>query len=146
MSEVTSIAQSLYPDLVSDSGYFWGPGDYQPIVNHFGEVLAQVEAGEWQGDTFALLRKDDRFGLFIFGWGSCSGCDALQACSTYEKIDELIEKLRASIKWFDTIGDAAVYISLDSERSLSYYYHEEGWSTFKDKVAALVEQTPAPSV
>jgi hypothetical protein len=39
-------------------------------------------------------------GFLTFGWGSCSGCDALQACSTYRDLAELMASLASGVIWF----------------------------------------------
>ena len=115
----------------SDGSYFYGPSDYNPIIQSFGEVLVQVDDDDYQGDTRVLLRKDGRYGFLNFGWGSCSGCDGLQACSSFREIEELIQGLERDIKWFDTLAEAQAYIGNDAEREGSYYYHEDEWAKFK---------------
>ncbi len=114
-----------------DGSYFYGPSDYNPIIQSFGEVLVQVDDDDYQGDTRVLLRKDGRYGFLNFGWGSCSGCDGLQACSSFREIEELIQGLERDIKWFDTLAEAQAYIGNDAEREGSYYYHEDEWAKFK---------------
>lgn len=69
-----SVAQQLF----GETNYFW---DYKPIVNSFGKIIIQVNDGDYQEDSYILLEDDGRYGYLSFGWGSCSGCDALQACS-----------------------------------------------------------------
>jgi len=128
-----SRARRLYGEEYKDEdgSYFYGPSDYNPIIQSFGEVLVQVDDGDYQGDTRVLLRKDGRFGFLNFGWGSCSGCDGLQACSSFRDIETLIQGLERDIKWFDTLAEAQAYIGNDAEREGSYYYHEDEWAKFK---------------
>jgi hypothetical protein len=131
-----SPAQVLYPECVSPKyEFFDAPASYDPIINSFGSVLVQVDDDDWSGDTRALLHKDGRYGFLNFGWGSCSGCDALRACYNYEQIDELINELEGSIKWFETLGEAQAYVADNQERQGSYYYHTDKWEEFKSKVA-----------
>ena len=83
--------------------------DYNPMIEDFGDVLFKVDDDGYQGDSYILygyMHKDSRFGFLNFGWGSCSGCDALQACSTWEEVQELYEDLRSQIKWFDSAEEA----------------------------------------
>lgn len=77
-------------------GWAW---DYNPLIESFGEILLQVDDNDYHGDSRALLFKDGSYGILIFGWGSCSGCDSLQACSTHEEIAELRDGLESSTKW-----------------------------------------------
>jgi hypothetical protein len=88
--------------------YSWG--SYQPIIDSFGTVFVQVDDADYQGDTRVLYRADNTYGYLCFGWGSCSGCDALQACDTIEQVDELIDQLRGQIKWF-----------VDRQEALSFF-------------------------
>lgn len=94
--EQKTLILKLYPE--ADGGCFY-PSDYDPLIHSFGEVLIKVDDGDYQGDSRVLLSKDGRFGILIFGWGSCSGCDALQACSGISDINDLRERLLASIRW-----------------------------------------------
>lgn len=137
MTTTESRAKALYPEF-ADREHFYGPCDYDHIIRSFGDVLVQVDEEGYSGDTRVLLRKGDRYGFLNFGWGSCSGCDALQACSDYEEIDELIDELENDIKWFDTLAEAQVYIANDEERQGSYYYHQAEWEKFKAAVAEVV--------
>ena len=80
--------------------------DYQPMIDAFGKVAIQVEDHDYLGDTRVLYDNDGRIGHLIFGWGSCSGCDALQGCNTVEDVQELCNDLENSIRWFDTKEEA----------------------------------------
>lgn len=133
-----SRARRLYPREESEDGAYWyGPYDYQPIIDSFGTVLAQADDDDYQGDSHALIEKDGRFGVLTFGWGSCSGCDALQATANYREIEELIVQIENGIRWFDTLAEAMAYVADDSERSGSYYCGTQAWEKFRDKVASL---------
>jgi hypothetical protein len=135
MSATLSRAQALYPK--AQRTYFDTPCDYGPIIRSFGEVLVQVDDEDWSGDTRVLLRNGDRYGFLSFGWGSCSGCDALQACDSYQDVDQLIGEMENDIKWFDTLAESQAYIANDAERQGSYYYHCEDWAKFKAAVAEV---------
>jgi hypothetical protein len=81
--------------------------DYQPILNSFGTIVCQEDEKNWQGDSYVLYydEVDRRFGYLNFGWGSCSGRDALQACKNFKEVDDLIESLFSGIRWFDTVQE-----------------------------------------
>ena len=64
----------------------WGWYDYQPMLNAFGKVAIQVDDDAYQGDSRLLYDENGKIGVLIFGWGSCSGCDALQACGSLEVV------------------------------------------------------------
>jgi hypothetical protein len=82
--------------------------DYQPILNSFGTIVCQEDEKNWQGDSFVLYHDEENneFGYLSFGWGSCSGCDALQACRKWEDVDDLMLELQNSITWFASADDA----------------------------------------
>lgn len=87
----------VYPDA-GEYGYF-GVYDYGPLIESIGhEVLVKVDDDDYQGDSNVLFRRaDGAFGYLNFGWGSCSGCDALQACDSYEDLESLRNSLVAGI-------------------------------------------------
>jgi hypothetical protein len=84
---------------------------YTEIVETFGEVLVQADEANYQGDSLYLIRGDQGYGYLVFGWGSCSGCDALEACESQADVDELQDDLERGIKWFPTLEDAKAYVT-----------------------------------
>jgi hypothetical protein len=130
-----SRARTLYPD--AKEGGYTPFCDYGPIICSFGEVLIQVDDEDYSGDTRVLYHRDGRYGFLIFGWGSCSGCDALQACDTFADCDQLIDEIENDIKWFDTLDEVKTYVADKHGREGEFYYHSAEWSKFKDAVLAL---------
>jgi hypothetical protein len=85
--------------------------DYTPIIDAFGDVVLRIDSDGYQGDTWVLYEEwqGGRFykiGYLEFGWGSCSGCDALQACNSFDDLHELVNELYQSIIWFDDAKSA----------------------------------------
>ena len=111
-----SWAATLYPDAVDDDPNViydrFHVSDYQPIVDHFGNVLLQVDQSDYQGDTYVVYGDswDGPLTYLEFGWGSCSGCDELLACSSYGAVDNLIESLRQSLQTFNTYDEFKQYL------------------------------------
>jgi hypothetical protein len=117
-------AKTLYPDC-EEHGSFRSPLSYTPIIKGLGEVLVREDSNDYQGDTYALLKKGRKYGLIIFGWGSCSGCDALQACNTWNDLQDLIDSMERSVQWFDGKGAARKYFDEhDWEGDYSWHYSE----------------------
>jgi len=108
--------------------------DYTPILEFFGKILIRVDQNDYSGDSHVLLDKDGKCGLLTFGWGSCSGCDALQSCDTLGKLNDLIESLQNDIKWFDSVENAVDYILDEEARKGEWRYHESLWEEFTGKV------------
>lgn len=98
--------QAAYPDCYGDEldEAYWGgaPNDYFPLLKLIGELLLVVRYGDYQGDTLALYRIGEGYGVLSFGWGSCSGCDALAACDSYDDIVALGNKMESQMSQFPT--------------------------------------------
>ena len=107
--------------------------DYQPMIDAFGKVAIQVDDDAFQGDTRVLYDNDGKIGFLIFGWGSCSGCDALQACVTFYDVQELCDELQNDIKWFDSKEDALKWAK-EKDWATEWFWHEEEGKEFVQKV------------
>jgi hypothetical protein len=84
----------------------WGYCEYSDITDIFGETLWGNSTGGWQGDEYVVFRgHDGRIGYLCYGYGSCSGCDALQACETLEEIVELAQDFWEGVQWFDNLRE-----------------------------------------
>jgi hypothetical protein len=125
-------AIELYPSC-NEYGYFSSPYEYQPIVDSFGTVLIQVDDNDYQGDSRVIYEKDGKYGYLNFGWGSCSGCDALQACDSYDDIESLISELENDIKWFDSLDDLKAYFT-SKDWELDYSWHSDETKEFVKQV------------
>lgn len=95
---------------------------YQPIINAIGNPVVQIDQNDYQGDTWVLLQKDDMYGYLCFGWGSCGGCDALQACENWEDLQKLANSMESSVIWFTNIWGANEWFSLHD------WEGDYGWS------------------
>ena len=93
----------LEPGLKEDS--------YGGLVGTLGvEILLQESDHDYQGDSMMLLQDGSRYGYLSFGWGSCSGCDALQACDSLADYEALRDGLEGSIKWFGSLPEVVGYL------------------------------------
>lgn len=92
-------AREIYPDIDEDDHYpFY---DYSPILDSFGKIIIQEHEHSYQGDSWLIYEfAPGTYGYLCFGWGSCAGCDALQASKTYADVDDLIKSLFDSIRMF----------------------------------------------
>ncbi len=106
MQDVKELWPSVEPDTY---GLHFGPG-YSEIISKIGTVLVESWDDDYQGDTFALIEKDGRYGYLCFGWGSCSGCDALAACTTLSDLQDLCNGLESSVQWFDSKDEIRKWI------------------------------------
>jgi hypothetical protein len=112
---------------------------YSELTDLFGENLLEVRDNDYQGDTRIILRgPDGRIGWLQFGWGSCSGCDALQACDSFEALAELFDRLRDGIKW----GTAAELLEFFNTHDWEgdYSWHAEEQTEFVTKAKELLSK------
>lgn len=124
-------AKELYQDNDFDENWFC-ISDYNPILEEFGDILIQQDDGEYEGDSRVLYSKDGKYGYLQFGWGSCSGCDALQGCKSFEDVDNLIEGLYDSIKWFESKEDALSFFKTHDWEG-DYSWNDDGQKEFIEK-------------
>jgi len=131
--------QECYPELwEQDSDDWWAPCNYQPILDSFGyKILIQVDDSDYQGDSRVLYRDGDRYGYLQFGWGSCSGCDALQACSSVGEVESLQHQLHRAIRWFGSKDECLKFFQ-DHDWEGEYSWHEDGQREFIQKVICLL--------
>lgn len=117
-------------DLVDDSdddyGWYYFDGGYGTLVDSFEvETLLEEHDHDYQGDSYYLLKNGHQFGLLAFGWGSCSGCDALQAASSHAEVVALRDRLWESIEWM-TPEELAHYVENKDFDTEWYSYSDTG--------------------
>jgi hypothetical protein len=130
----------IYRDCIQSYGdgdtYFSVYG-YSPILESFGTIALRVDDNDYQGDSRVLYQAGETFGLLIFGWGSCSGCDALQACESPEEVDGLIQRLNDQVRWLPRAEMLAYFEAHDWEGD--YCWHSEETREFVEKALALLK-------
>ena len=119
---------------IYESDFYWT--DYQPMLNEFGTILLQVDEKTWQGDSWLIYQKDNKFGYLSFGWGSCSGCDALQACNTIKDVQKLMDSLYNSITWYDSLDELKDKL-LNKDWELCYEGQCDDFSYFLNRLRTL---------
>jgi hypothetical protein len=72
---------------------------YSDLLASMGEVITEESEGSYQGDTFVLLKRGSRYAYFTFGWGSCSGCDAMEACNSWEDVEQIRDGFFNTLRW-----------------------------------------------
>lgn len=117
--------KAIRPEGKEDDSYF-EVADYNLLLESFGyENILQVDDDDYQGDSRVLFRDGFRFGYLNFGWGSCSGCDSLQACSSYEELEDLQGELHDSIKWYETAKEALNFFENHDWKGDYGWHHKE---------------------
>lgn len=150
---------TLAPLVAPESDYSYGDGpqwsspDWRDLVNSFGlDVLEWHEFGSYQGDIVAVLADGERRGWLVIGYGSCSGCDALQGVVGYESkapwtdLPEVVA-LRAEtfdkIRWFDAEAALRSWLAChqrdDSDAVGDWYFYDDD---VKERLAQLASGAP----
>lgn len=115
--------------------YYSPPMGYDQIVATQGEVIKDWVIGHWQGDYVYLLKNKDLYSLVVVGYGSCTGCDALQSCNNDQEFNELYEDIIRRIVWGtkqDMLND------LNNEENNRWYYHEDEWVDIRKDVIEIL--------
>jgi hypothetical protein len=115
--------------------YYEAPMSYDEIVATQGEIIKDWVIASWQGDYVYLLKNNEKFGFIVIGYGSCSGCDALQGCENDEEFNQLKKEIVDRIFW-GTAGDIEAYIINDNANR--WYYHEEDWIGIKKEIMEIL--------
>lgn len=116
----------------------FGVWDYNPMLKEFGDILIEIDEDDYQGDSFILYKNEDKYGFLTFGWGSCSGCDALQGCTNIEEVQELMDSLYNSIQWFDDLKSVKSYFET-KDWDLDWIGHKQEFKDFKREVLNYLE-------
>lgn len=110
------------------------PGYREMLEEKELEILAWETFGDYQGDYAIIVKRNDMLGFLVIGYGSCSGCDALEACETQEEYDALMLSVLDSISWGgkDFILKKVANLFDDN----NWYRHDEG---FVDSISKLLK-------
>ena len=129
--------QEVYPNF--DYKNYNIAAEYDSMLDSFGyDIVVKEDDDGYQGDSFVLFKNESSYGILVFGWGSCSGCDMLQMCRTYDELSELQTRLFDSISWYSTLKECQEsMINEDSE--LQWYGSSNGFIEFKKAVLAYEE-------
>ena len=116
---------------------------YRDLIEHTGlEVLSDHVFGSYQGDMLFVVRDGARVGAVVVGYGSCSGCDALEAAERSddwdkppheaiagnEEMQNLAWSIRRDVKW-GTPDQLRAALNSD----LEWYAHEDDFAATVDR-------------
>jgi len=76
---------------------------------------------DYQGDYYAF--GEDQKGNYYYvttGYGSCSGCDELEACQTVEDLEKLRADIRRGVARFDSIETFVNHFKEDEWQSFGW--------------------------
>lgn len=120
---------NIFEELNRLSGYY----HYENLIKATGcDIIDSLYMGNYEDDLLMVVSKNYKFGLLVTGYGSCSGCDALQGCVTNTERTELAVELYNKIMWKEP-GEIIDYLE-DKDWSAEYYGQQKGLSEFIKKV------------
>lgn len=104
--------------------------DYEDLLDSFEyDVVLSADDNDYQGDSYRVFKNGNMYGLLVFGWGSCSGCDALQDADESPNREMEVLGLRSdlhdSIIW-NSFEDMAEYVQNKDFEGEFYYHTWEG--------------------
>lgn len=133
--------QECFPNLRVEDGWLSGRPDYVELLASCGaEVIVEVVEGSYQGQGFVLLKRGAEYGYASYWYGSCSGCDSLQASHSVEEIDKERIGLIESIHW-DT-DRARLLEHIKADRSFT----DSNWDDVDTQPEFLAKATTALTV
>lgn len=118
---------------------------YTEIVDNWGyDVIDRKLFGLWQGDIWYVLRYGERYGYVLIGYGSCTGCDALENIDYFYTddearagaINELSDQLQQNIRWFDSKQDFIANVLEAGDEGNDWYWFD---TEIKEYTKAFVE-------
>lgn len=115
--------------------YYEPPMSYDGIVETQGEIIKDWTLGHYQGDYVYLLKNGDKYAFTVIGYGSCSGCDALEGCGNDEEFNELKDAIVSGIVWG---AKQDVYDYVNNQEANRWYFHEEDWVEIRKEILDLL--------
>lgn len=116
--------------------YYDPPMSYDEIIATQGEIIKDWVIGDYQGDYVYLLKNEDRYAFTVVGYGSCSGCDALQSCENDEHFNSLKDDIVRGIVW-GTKQD--VYDYINNQEANRWYFHEDEWEDMRKEIMEILK-------
>ena len=109
---------------------------YEQLYHSFGPVLLDEGYGSYSGDTLVLYGHnwEGPVAYLNFGWGSCSYCDALEACDTIAEVNELMGQLYRSVRYFDDVDAFLAWATGEGGTGSFEWYEDDGLKDFVEKV------------
>lgn len=117
--------------------YFYPSESYDSMVGSVGTIIKNWDLGYYQGDYIYLLKNSDKIGFTVIGYGSCSGCDALEGCENQEEVDELKESIIKGIFW-GTAEEVKSYITSDNANR--WYFNDDEWKNIRPEILQAIEK------
>lgn len=112
--------------------------DYDDLVRQFAHIFFTVSDGDYQGDHFYVVtswgklstgKNGIRYGFLVVGYGSCSGCDSLQACDSWEELAELAQRIHSDVRWFDSLPLLVAFLEDREGRAPGQFWRADAYGS-----------------
>lgn len=118
-----------------ENDVYW---NYNDLIDSMEvEVLVEVDENSYEGSSWLIIKDGERYGYLCYGWGSCSGCDALQACASIKDATDLRDELWNSVHWENSAGELLSYF-VATDWSLKWEYHASEFKEFLEAAKATL--------
>lgn len=97
------------------------------------KIIAIETEGSYQGDYFVILLANNKLWMWHDGFGSCSGCDALDGKSGKEAYDYLMATF-TSTKEFSTLKELYTFLDNEEEVRNKFYIEDETIKALKQNL------------
>lgn len=106
--------------------------DYEALVKCIDPNIEWhiLDTGGYQGDYWYFALYNSKVYFVNIGYGSCSGCDSLLACSNIKDIKELQDDIKRNIREFDDLKELVEWIVNSTE----------WWISEKDKILNYIKE------
>lgn len=99
-----------------------------------GAVIVKEMIGDYQGDYHFLVKDGEKYAHVVTGYGSCSGCDALQDCEdSFSEMAELGNAICDSVVW-KSQEEMMKHIEEHDVGGSWYGQEKEQWASFQQQV------------
>lgn len=79
---------------------------YESLLSAHFPSVTEIVTGSYQGDlVFRVEDEDGRLGYLVWGYGSCSGCDELEAVYGDEVAEQQIGEDMRDAVFFGTVAE-----------------------------------------
>lgn len=113
--------------------------DYSKLLELMDyEVLFEKSCGSYQGDLVFLLKHPEKgFGFTVVGYGSCSGCDALEACDSVSDVHDLMQTLDNHITWRESKIELAGFLAI-RDKANHWHWNDDEVNAAADEIVDIL--------
>jgi hypothetical protein len=97
---------------------------YEGLLRDHFEHVEEEYCGSYQGDIVFRVEDKGRIGYLVWGYGSCSGCDELEAAYGDEEAEREIGQDMANAVFFGTVEEIRAH-ALTKDGNQWYSYDSE---------------------